>query len=121
MNYKVINFSVTKIGQTSNDKLFAVLSSEKPKSQLGGLNIVGRATVYRIQLDDLPDGVELKEVAKNGKMFTKDIEMEKIPINHVQLTKIRPFEPVDFKVEEREVEGDDGILRTYKWLVKEEV
>lgn len=121
MKSKVILFSVTKIGQTSNDKLFAVLSSDKPQSTLGALNIVGKSTVYRVEIDSLPKGLKLQEIGKNGKKFTKEIEMEKIPIKHVQLTELRPFEPEDFKVEEREVIGDDGVARHYKWLVKEQV
>ena len=121
MKSKVILFSVTKIGQTSNDKLFAVLSSDKPKSSLGALNIVGKSTVYRVELDALPTGIKLKDVGKNGKKFTKEIAMEKIPIKHVQLTDLRPFEPEDYKVEEREVVGEDGITRHYKWLVSEQI
>lgn len=121
MKSKVIEFTVTKIGQTSNDKLFAVLSSDKPKSSLGALSVVGKATVYRVELDELPKGLKLKEVGKNGKKFTREIEMEKIPIKHVQITDIRPFEPEGYRVEEREVVGDDGVIRHYKWLINESI
>ena len=121
MKSKVILFNVTKIGQTSNDKLFAVLSSEKPKSSLGALSVVGKSTVYRVELDELPKGLKLKEVGRNGKKFTREIEMEQIAIKHVQLTDLRPFEPEDYKVEEREVVGEDGVTRHYKWLVSEQI
>lgn len=121
MEAKVINFKVTKIGQSSNDKLFAVLSSEKPSSTLGGLKIMGKSTVYRIELEDLPEGVELKE-DKNGKMSTFDLDaIPEIPIKHQRITPLRPFEPVGYTVEEREVMGDDDVTRHYKWLVLKDI
>ena len=114
---KVIEFKVVKIAQDSKDKLFAVLvQKDAPTASLGVLKVTGKKKHYRIHLDELPDGVELKDARDDGKLFTKDLDqVPSIQIEYEKRGEFRPFEPIGYNERETEVETEDGTSR-FVWL-----
>lgn len=118
MNTTSITFKVEKIGTTANDKLFARIASDAPVTTIGILKVKGKATVYMMELDELPEGIELTEARDDGKLYTNSLgEVPTIDLQHVRLDVNRPWMPVDFTIQERMYIGNDGVERTGKWLV----
>jgi hypothetical protein len=111
-------FKVVKIGTDAYDRLFATLVADAPVKQQGILKVRGRATEYRMSLDELPEGVELKTAREgDGKLFTK--ELKDLPVVDFEMHKPMPhmpYVPTGYNIEEKEVEVD-GHPRVYKWLI----